>query len=129
MLFHGNQQRNHFAAVPHDPFISRNSEEGDDQLKTNLDEQLKTIRKCHHQKYLNTKSIIKNINKRSCLEGKWELIIETNNDNIETCTEYKIDSKVARNEEAEFVGKTTLRRKLSPEKWTNFHEIQRNEII
>ena len=126
MPFHGIQQRNHFAAVPHDPFISSNCEEGDDQLKTNLDGQLKTIQKYHRQKYLNTKSIINNINKRSCLEEKWELIIETNNDNIETCTEYKIDSKVARNEETESVGKTTLCQKRSAEKWTNFHDIHRN---
>ena len=116
MPFHGIQQRNHFAAVPHYPFISSNCEEGDDQLKTNLDEQLKTIQKYHRQKYLNTKSIINNINKRCSLEEKWELIIETNNDNIETCIEYKIDSKVARNEETESVGKTTLCLKRSAEK-------------
>ena len=47
-----------------------------------------------------TKPIINNINKYNCLEQKWELIIENNNDNIETFIEYKIDSKVARNEEA-----------------------------
>ena len=34
-----------------------------DILKTMLDEQLKQIRKCHYQKYLNTKPIINNINK------------------------------------------------------------------
>ena len=44
------------------------------------------------------------------------LIIETNNDNIVTCIEYKIDSKVARNEETESVGKTTLCQKHSAEK-------------
>ena len=42
--------------------------EGDDILKTKLDEQLKEILKCYHQKYLNTKPIINNINKNNCLE-------------------------------------------------------------
>ena len=37
------------------------------------------------------------------------------NDNIETCIEYKIDSKVARNEETESLGKTS-REKPPPEK-------------
>ena len=86
------------------PLNSTNCDEGDDQLKKKLDEQLKEIRKCHHQKYLNTKPIINNINKSSCLEQKCELIIEKNNDHIETFIEYKIDSKVARNEETESVG-------------------------
>ena len=40
---------------------STNCDEGDDLLKIKLDEQLKEIRKCHHQKYL-TKPIINNIN-------------------------------------------------------------------
>ena len=48
------------------------------------------------------------------------------NDNIETCIEYKIDSKVARNEETESVGKTNSREKPPPEKSAKFHEIQRN---
>ena len=48
------------------------------------------------------------------------------NDNIETCIEYKIDSKVARNEETESVGKANSREKPPPEKSTKFHEIQRN---
>ena len=52
--------------------------------------------------------------------------MEKNNDNIETCTEYKIDSKIARNEETESVGKTNSREKPPPEKSANFHEIQRN---
>ena len=93
------------------PLNSTNCDEGDDLLKTKLDEQLKEIRKCHHQKYLNTKPIINNINKSSCLEQKCELIIEKNNDHIETFIEYKIDSKVARNEETESVGKTNSRGK------------------
>ena len=50
------------------PLNSTNCDEGDDLLKTKLDEQLKEIRKCHHQKYLNTKPIINNINKSNCLE-------------------------------------------------------------
>ena len=79
----------------------------------------KKICKCHYQKYLNTKPIINNIN-------KCELIIEKNNGNIETCIEYKIDSKVARNEETESVGKKSSREKSPPEKSTNFHEIQKN---
>ena len=103
-------------------------------LKTKLDEQLKEIRKCYHQKYLNTKPIINNINKINCWEQNCELIIEKNNDNIETCIEYKIDSKVARNEEIESVGKTNSwsvgktnsREKPPPGKSTNFHEIQIN---
>ena len=45
-------------------------------LINKLDEQLKEIRKCHHQKYLNTKPIINNINKNSCLEQKCELVKE-----------------------------------------------------
>ena len=57
---------------------------------------MKKICKCHHQKYLDTKSIINNINKSNCLEQKCKLIIEKNNDNIETFIEYKIDGKVAR---------------------------------
>ena len=36
------------------PLNSTNCDEGHDILKTKLDEQLKEIRKCHHQKYLNT---------------------------------------------------------------------------
>ena len=56
---------------------------------------LKEIRKCLQEKYLNTKLIIININKSNCLEQKCELIIEKNNGNIETCIEYKIDSKIA----------------------------------
>ena len=54
------------------------------------------------------------------------MIIEKNNDNIQTCIEYKIDSKVARNEETESIGKTNSRKKPPPEKSTNFYEIQRN---
>ena len=75
---------------------SANCDEGDDLLKTKLDEQLKQTYKCHHQKYLNTKQIINNINKSNCIEEKSELIIEKNNDNIETCIESKISSKVER---------------------------------
>ena len=100
------------------PLSSTNCDEGDDLLKTKLDEELQEIRKCHHQKYLNTKPIINDINKSSCLEQKCELIIEKNNDNIETFIEYKIDSKVARNEETESVGETNSRGKPPPEKST-----------
>ena len=58
---------------------STNCDKGDDLFKTDLDEQLKEIRKCHHQKYINTKPIINSINKSSCLEQKYELIIGINN--------------------------------------------------
>ena len=105
MRFHVNQQRN---------------------LINKLDEQLKEIRKCHHQKYLNTKPIINNINKNSCLEQKCELVKEKNNGNIETFIEYKIDSKVARSEEAESAGETNSREKPPPEISKNFHEMQIN---
>ena len=54
---------------------------------------------------VSTKPIINNINKSNCLKQKCELIIEKNDDNFETCIEYKIDSKVVRNEETESVGK------------------------
>ena len=49
-----------------------------------------------------------------------------NNENIETCIEYKTDSKVTRNKETEYVGKTNSCEKPPPEKSTNFHKIQRN---
>ena len=62
-------------------------------------------------KILNTEPILNNINKSSCLEQKCELITEKNSDNIEAFIEYKIDSKVPRNEEAESVGKTNSRGK------------------
>ena len=83
-----------------------NWDESGDLLKTKLDEQLKEICKCHHQRYLNTKLIINNINESNFLEQKCELIIEKNNDNIETCIEYKINNEITRNEETESVGKT-----------------------
>ena len=57
------------------PLNSTNYDEGDDLLKTKPDAQLKEIGKCHHQKYLDTKPIINNINKSNCLEQKCELII------------------------------------------------------
>ena len=91
--------------MPHYPSNSTNYDEGDDLLKISLNEQLKEIRKCHNQKYLDTKPIINNINKSNWLEQKCELIIEKDNDNIETFIEYKIDIKVARNKETESVGK------------------------
>ena len=53
------------------------------------------------------------------------MITEKNNDKIQTCIEYRIDSKVGRNEETESVGKTNSREKPPPEKSTNFYEIQR----
>ena len=84
---------------------STNCAEEDYLLKTNLDGQSKEIRKCHHQKYLNTKTIINNINKSSCLEQKCELIIEKNNDNIETYIESKIDSEVAENKKKNLLEK------------------------
>ena len=62
-------------------------------------------------KILNTEPILNNINKSSCLEQKCELITEKNSDNIEAFIEYKIDSKVPRNEETESVGKTNSRGK------------------
>ena len=74
---------------------------------------------CDQGDDLITKPIINNIN-------KCELIIEKNNDNIETCIEYKIDSKVPRNEETESVRKKTSREKPPPEKLTNFQEILKN---
>ena len=49
--------------MPHYPSNSTNYDEGDDLLKISLNEQLKEIRKCHNQKYLDTKPIINNINK------------------------------------------------------------------
>ena len=57
------------------------------KLKTKLDEQLKEIRKCHHQKYLHKKPIINNINKSNCLEHclNCVLIIQKNNDKIGAC--------------------------------------------
>ena len=54
------------------------------------------------------------------------IICGKNNGNIETCTEYKIYSKIARNEETESNGKTNSRKKPPPEKTGNFHEIQGN---
>ena len=56
------------------------------------------------------------------LQKKSELIIETKIDDIVTCTESKIDSKVARNEETESVS----REKPPPEKLGKYHENQRN---
>ena len=50
--------------------------------------------------------------------------MEKNNDNIETCIEYKINSKIARNEETESVGKTNSREKPLPEKSVNFHRVK-----
>ena len=108
------------------PLNSTKCDKGDDLLKTKLDEQLKKIHKFHHQKYVNTKPIINNVNKSNYLEQKCKLIIEKDHDNIETLIEYKIDSKVARNEQTESVGKTNSLEKSPPEKSTNFHEIQRN---
>ena len=67
------------------PLNSTKYDESDHLLKTKLDEQLKEICKCHYQKYLNTKPIISDINKNNCLEQKCKLVIEKNNDNIETC--------------------------------------------
>ena len=93
---------------------------------TKLDEQLKEIPKCHHQKYLNTKPIINNINKSDCLEQKCGLIIKKNYENIETFIDYKIDSKIARNKETESVRKRNLHQKPPPEKSPNSHEIQRS---
>ena len=77
--------------MPHFRLNSSNFYEGDDLLKTELDEQLKEIHKCYHQKYLNTKPNINNINESNCLKQKCKLIIEKNNDNIEIWIEYKID--------------------------------------
>ena len=105
---------------------STNYDEGDGLLKINLNEQLKEIRKCHHQKYLNTKLTINNINKSNWSEKKCKLIIEKDNDNIETFIEYKIDIKVARNKETESVGKANSHEKTPPEKLSDFQEIQRN---
>ena len=62
---------------------SSNFYEGDDLVKTELDEQLKGIRNCYHQKYLNTKPNINNINESNCLKQKCKLIIEKKNGNIE----------------------------------------------
>ena len=102
------------------PLNSMKCDKGHDLLKTKLDEQF------HRQKYVNTKPIINNINKSNYLEQKCKLIIEKDHDNIETLIEYKIDSKVARNEQTESVEKTNSLEKSPPEKSTNFHEIQRN---
>ena len=99
-----------------------NCDECDHLLKTKLDEKFKKIHKCHHQKYLNTKPI----NRNNCLDQKCTLIIEKDNDNIEICIAYIIYSKVGRNEETESVRKTNLNDKPTPEKSTNYYEIQRN---
>ena len=48
------------------------------------------------------------------LRKKSELIIEIKIHDIVTCTESKIDSKVARNEETESVGKAISREKPPP---------------
>ena len=48
-------------------------------------------KKCYHQKYLNTKPNITNINESNCLKQKYKLIIEKNNGNIEIWIEYKIN--------------------------------------
>ena len=69
--------------MPHFRLNSSNFYEGDDLLKTELDEQLKEIHKCYHQKYLYTKPNINNINESNCLKQKCKLIIGKNNDNIE----------------------------------------------
>ena len=102
------------------PLNSTNCDEGNDQLITKLDEQLKEIRKCLHQKYLNTKLITNNINRSSCFEQKSELVTEKNNDNIETFIEYKIDSKVTRNEETEYVWRNEFTREISTREINNF---------
>ena len=52
--------------------------------------------------------------------------MEKNNDNIETCTEYKIDSKITRNKETESVEKAISREKPPPEKSADFLKLQRN---
>ena len=52
--------------------------------------------------------------------------MEKNNDNIEICTEYKIDSKITRNEETESVEKIISREKPPSEKSADFLKIQRN---
>ena len=52
--------------------------------------------------------------------------MEKNNDNTETCTEYKVDSKITRNEETEPVEKTISREKPPPEKSADVLKIQRN---
>ena len=81
MYFQGNQQRNLMKTLilldfdidrPQQcltiPLNYTSCDEGDDILKTKLDEQLKEMCKCHHQECLNTKLIINNINKSNCLE-------------------------------------------------------------
>ena len=60
------------------------------------------------------------------MEQKCKLIIGKNNDNIESFIEFKIDSKIARNEEIESVGKTNSREEPLPEKSANFYEIKIN---
>ena len=77
MRFHGNQQesnKNIDFAIDTPPqcltilLNSTNCRECDDSFKTKLDEQLKEIRKCRHQNYLNTKPII---NTLSANPSKW----------------------------------------------------------
>ena len=58
---------------PNIPLNSKNCDESNYLFKTKFDKKLKEIRKCHHQKDLNTKPIVNNINKRSCLEQKCAL--------------------------------------------------------
>ena len=81
--------------------------EGDSPTLNQFRWTIKEICKCHHQNYLNTKTVINYTNKSSCLEEKCKLTLEKNNDSIETCIEFKNDSKVTRNNETESVEKTT----------------------
>ena len=59
---------------PKFPLNSTNCEEGNLYI-TRLDEQLKEIQKCHHQNYINAKTL-NNISKSGCLEEKWGLLAE-----------------------------------------------------
>ena len=105
MRFHVNQQRN---------------------LINKLDEQLKEIRKCHHQKYLNTKPIINNINKNSCLEQKCELVKEKIMTILKLSLNIKSIVKSQEMKKQNMFGETNSREKSPPEKSTIFDEIQRN---
>ena len=57
------------------------------------------------------------------MKQKCELIMEKSNDKTETCTEYKIDGKITRNEEAESVEKIISREKPPPKKSADFLKI------
>ena len=106
------------------PLNSTNCNEGDDLLK--LDEPLKEICKCHHQKYFNTKPIINYINRSNCLEQKCGLIMEKIVTILKLALNIKPIVKSQETRKQNMLEKTNSCEKPPPEKSTNFHKIQRN---